>query len=81
MLDRFGINGKIKAVSTPLAPHFKLNASMSPETEKERQHMTQVPYANAVGALMYAMVCTRLDISHAVTMVNRYLHDPGKGHW
>ncbi|GMP56176.1 hypothetical protein CsSME_00020755 [Camellia sinensis var. sinensis] len=30
-LDRFGINGKTKAVSTPLAPHFKLSASMSPQ--------------------------------------------------
>lgn len=43
--------------------------------------MAQVPYANAVGALMYAMVCTRPDISHAVSMVSRYMHDPGKDHW
>ncbi|KAF5961696.1 hypothetical protein HYC85_002905 [Camellia sinensis] len=41
---------------------------MSPRIEEERKHMTQVPYANAVGALMYAMVCTRPDISHAVNM-------------
>ncbi|GMP38813.1 hypothetical protein CsSME_00009935 [Camellia sinensis var. sinensis] len=81
VLDRFGINGKTKAVSTPLAPHFKLSASLSPRTEEERKHMAQVPYANAVGALMYAMVCTRPDISHAVSMVSRYMHDPGKDHW
>ena len=81
VLDRFGINGKTKAVSTPLAPHFRLSASLSPRTEEERKHMAQVPYANAVGALMYAMVCTRPDISHAVSMVSRYMHDPGKDHW
>ncbi|GMP53679.1 hypothetical protein CsSME_00019075 [Camellia sinensis var. sinensis] len=68
VLDRFGINGKTKAVSTPLAPHFKLSASLSPRTEEKRKHMAQVPYANAVGALMYAMVCTRPDISHASTV-------------
>ncbi|GMP51093.1 hypothetical protein CsSME_00017460 [Camellia sinensis var. sinensis] len=68
VLDRFCINGKTKAVSTPLAPHFKLSASLSPRTEEERKHMAQVPYANAVGALMYAMVCTRPDISHASTV-------------
>ncbi|GFY82365.1 hypothetical protein Acr_02g0006050 [Actinidia rufa] len=39
--------------------------------DDERKHMANVPYANAVGALMYAMVCTRPDISHAVSMVNR----------
>ncbi|GMP36216.1 hypothetical protein CsSME_00008418 [Camellia sinensis var. sinensis] len=32
-----------------------LSASLSPRTEEERKHMAQVPYANAVGALMYAM--------------------------
>lgn len=30
---------------------------------------------------MYAMVCTRPDISQAVSIVSRYMHDPGKGYW
>ena len=30
---------------------------------------------------MYAMVCTRPDISQAVSIVSRYMHNPGKGHW
>jgi hypothetical protein len=52
ILQRFGVDGKTKPVKTPLAPHFKLSASMSPRTEEERKHMAQIPYANAVGALM-----------------------------
>ena len=36
---------------------------------------------SAVGSLMYAMVCTRLDLSQAVSMISRYIHDPGRGHW
>ncbi|XP_042059629.1 secreted RxLR effector protein 161-like [Salvia splendens] len=43
--------------------------------------MAKVPYANAVGSLMYAMMCTKPDVSHAVGIVSRYMHDPGKGHW
>ena len=27
------------------------------------------------------MVCTRPDISQAVGVVSRYMHDPGKEHW
>jgi hypothetical protein len=27
------------------------------------------------------MVYTRPDIAYAVSMVNRYMHNPGKGHW
>ena len=43
--------------------------------------MAKVPYANAVRSLMYAMVCTRPDISQAVSIVGMYMHDPGKGQW
>ena len=81
VLKRFGMNEKSKSVSTPLAPHFKLSASLSPKDDAEREHMSKVPYANAVGSLMYAMVCTRPDISQAVGVVSRYMHDPGKEHW
>ena len=44
-------------------------------------HMSKVPYASVVGSLMYAMVCTRPDIAHAVGVVSRYLNNPGKEHW
>uniref|UniRef100_A0A3Q7HML1 Retrovirus-related Pol polyprotein from transposon TNT 1-94 n=1 Tax=Solanum lycopersicum TaxID=4081 RepID=A0A3Q7HML1_SOLLC len=32
--------------------------------------MALVPYASVVGSLMYAMVCTRPDIAHAVGVVS-----------
>ncbi|TXG68545.1 hypothetical protein EZV62_003480 [Acer yangbiense] len=66
VLQRFGINNKYKPVSTPLAPHFKLSALMSPTIDDAKRQMDHVPYVNVVGALMYVMVCTRPDISHAV---------------
>ena len=42
--------------------------------------MLKVPYSNAVGSLMYAMICTRLDLAHAVSVVSRYMANPGKEH-
>jgi hypothetical protein len=36
---------------------------------------------SAVGSLMYAMVCSRLDIAHAVGVLNRYMSKLGKEHW
>ena len=54
---------------------------MSPNNEVEREYMSRVPYANGIGSLMYAMVCTRPDISYAVGVVSRYMHNPGKDHW
>jgi hypothetical protein len=43
--------------------------------------MSCVPYVSVVGSLMYAMVCTRLDIAHAVGVLSRYMSKPRKEHW
>jgi len=43
--------------------------------------MSRVPYASAVVSLMYAMVCTRPDLAHAVSVVSRFMGEPGKEHW
>ena len=43
--------------------------------------MSKVPYASAIGNLMYAMVCIRPDIAHAVGVVSRFMSMPGKQHW
>jgi hypothetical protein len=43
--------------------------------------MSRVPYASAVGSLMYAMVCTRPDIVHAVGVLSRYMSKAGQEHW
>ena len=42
--------------------------------------MAKVPYTNAVGSLMYAMVSTRPDLSQAVGAVSKYMHDAGREH-
>jgi len=54
---------------------------MTPTTVEEREYITHMPYASAVGSLMHAMVCTRSNLSQAVSMISRYMHDLGKGHW
>ncbi|KAK3026864.1 hypothetical protein RJ639_041991 [Escallonia herrerae] len=69
-----------KSVSTPLGAHFQLSSQLCPSTKEDVEYMSLSPYANAVGSLMYAMVCTRPDISHAVSMVSRYMGNPGKKH-
>ena len=55
-----------KPTSTPLANHFKLSKKMCPRTQEEIEYTFKVPYTSTVGSLMYAMVCTRTDIAHAV---------------
>ncbi|KAH9697268.1 Integrase catalytic domain-containing protein [Citrus sinensis] len=81
VLERFGMDDKTKPVCTPLAPHFKLSSFSCPRSQEECDYMARVPYASAVGSLMYAMVCTSPDISQAVSMISRYIHNPGKNQW
>ena len=80
VLSKFNMRD-CKAVSTPLAAHFRLSAECCPQTEEDINRMSNIPYSSAVGSLMYAMVCTRPDLSHAVSVVSRYMHNPGKDHW
>ena len=54
---------------------------MSSTAVEEHAYMTHVPYASAIDSLMYKIVCTRHDLSQAVSMFSRYIHDPGRGHW
>ncbi|GKV11817.1 hypothetical protein SLEP1_g23036 [Rubroshorea leprosula] len=65
VLNRFNMS-KAKPVGTRLAGHFKLSIEQCPASKEEAEYMKNVPYASAVGSLMYAMVCTRPDIAHAV---------------
>ena len=68
-----------KPITTPLAS--KLSKEMRPKTQQDMDQMSKVPYASTFGSLMYAMVCTRPDIAHAVGVVSRYMNNPGKEHW
>ncbi|GJW49184.1 hypothetical protein Tco_0090535 [Tanacetum coccineum] len=46
---------KAKVVSSPLTPNFKLTDKDCPSSKKNIEKMDRVPYASAVGSLMYAM--------------------------
>ncbi|KAL4302699.1 hypothetical protein GQ457_10G012220 [Hibiscus cannabinus] len=54
---------------------------MFPSTPQERERMSQIPYASAIGSIMYAMICTRPDLSYALSMTSRYQANPGEGQW
>ena len=43
--------------------------------------MDKIPYASAIGSIMYAMLCPRPDVSYALSMTSRFQSDPGECHW
>eukprot|EP00253_Pinus_taeda_P018330 PITA_18330 len=70
-----------KLVKVPIPIGVKLSAEECPKTQEEEEDMSHVPYASAVGSLMYAMVCTRPDIAHALGVLSRSMSKPRKEHW
>ena len=79
VLERFSMEN-VKPISTPLANHFRLSTSQCSKIVEEIEDMSKVPYASAVGCLMYAMLCTRLDLAHAVSVVSKYMANSGRQH-
>ena len=70
-----------KPVSTPFGSHFKLGKRSCSLSKKEKGDITSTIYSLAVESLMYAMVCTRPDIAHAVGVISRFTVNPSKDHW
>ena len=70
-----------KPMDTPISKGQKLSLKMCPKTPEERDKMSRVPYSNAIGSLMYAMMCTRPDICFAIGFMSRFQSNPGQKHW
>eukprot|EP00253_Pinus_taeda_P032183 PITA_32183 len=80
ILQRFNMQDS-KSVKVPIPVGVRLSAEQCPKTQEEEEDMSHVPYASAIGNLMYAMVCTRPDIAHVVGVLSRFMIKPGKEHW
>ena len=80
ILKRFKMENSKKG-NLPLHHGIKISKDLCPETNEELDRMSRVPYASAVGSIMYAMTCTRPDVSFALSMVSRHQQNPGEGHW
>ena len=80
ILVRFNMENS-KRGSLPFRHGIHLSKEQSPKTPEQKERMSRIPYASAVGSLMYAMLCTKPDICYAVGVVSRYQSDPGEEHW
>ena len=80
VLSRFSMDNSMKGL-LPFRHGLAFSKDQCPKAQEERDCMAKVPYASAVGSLMYAMLCTRPDICFTIGIVNRYQSNPGLEHW
>ena len=69
VIERFSMQNSKKGL-LPFRHRVPLSNDQRPKTLEEENMMRQVPYASTMGSLMYAMLCTRLDICYSVGMVS-----------
>ena len=80
VLKRFSMENAKKGL-LPMSHGTVLSKNQCPQSTDERVQMTMIHFALAIGSIMYAMICTRLDVAFALSVSSRYQSDPGMGHW
>ena len=65
----------------PFRRGITLSKDQCTKTPDEIEKMKTVPYASAIGSVMFAMLCNRPDICFVVGMVSRYQYDLRQEHW
>uniref|UniRef100_A0A2N9IWZ4 Integrase catalytic domain-containing protein n=1 Tax=Fagus sylvatica TaxID=28930 RepID=A0A2N9IWZ4_FAGSY len=70
VLERFNMS-TCSAGDAPIVKGDKLSKLQCPQNDLKRNEMKKIPYASAVGSLMYAQVCTRPDIAFAISVLGR----------
>jgi hypothetical protein len=65
----------------PFMKGDKLGTFQSPRNQLEINEMKSIPYASAVGSIMYAQVCTRPDLAFVTELLGRFQSNPGIKHW
>nr|GEV50532.1 retrotransposon protein, putative, Ty1-copia subclass [Tanacetum cinerariifolium] len=70
-----------KRETIPMQEKLKLSKSQGVSTPVEIQCIQNIPYASAIGSIMYVVRCTRPDVAFAQNITSRFQQNPGELHW
>jgi hypothetical protein len=80
ILNQFNMQDSKKGFF-PMLHGITLRKKQYPMDPDEQERMRVIPYASAIGSIMYAMICTRPDVSYALSATSRYQSNYGDTHW
>ena len=69
-----------KRGNLPTCHGIKLSKEQCPHTPSDRERISRIPYASAIGSIMYAMLCIRPDVSYTLSITSRYKANPFDQH-
>ena len=79
MIARFHLSNATPC-RIPLDPNIKFTESDLPKADDPLNASRKSAFLEIVGSLMYAAVCTRPDITFAVTFLSQFSMNPGEKH-
>src|SRR3954471_22792643 len=65
----------------PMLHGVSIFKAQYPSTLDEIDRMSKISYALAIRSIMYAMLCTRPDVSYALSKTSRYQSNRSESHW
>ncbi|GJT17837.1 retrotransposon protein, putative, ty1-copia subclass [Tanacetum coccineum] len=80
ILKRFYIENS-KRDTIPKQEKLKFSKSQGALTPAKIHRMHNIPYALAVGSIMYVVRCTRPDVAFTQNITSRFQQNPGHAHW
>jgi hypothetical protein len=80
ILNRFNIQDSKKGF-LPMSHGITLSKKQCPSDLDEQERMRAILCASAIGSILYAMLCTRPDVSYAPSATSRYQTNYCEAHW
>ena len=75
MLEKFALTSA-KPVSTPMDPGTKFLNEQCPSTPTQLAKMCGVPYAEAIGSVLWPVMISRPDCAFAVSTLAQFVQNP-----
>ena len=80
MLEKFALTSA-KPVLTPMDPGTKFPNEQCPLTPAQLAKMHGVPYAEAIGSVLWLVMISRPDCAFAVSTLAQFIQNPAQAHW
>jgi hypothetical protein len=80
LLKKFRLTNA-RAVSTPMEPGARFTKDQAPSTPTQAMRMRGVPYAEAIGCVLWPVMITRPDCAFATGILSQFIQNPGNTHW
>lgn len=63
----------MQSITLPIVNYCKISSEQYPKVDEEFDRMDKIHYANAVGPIMYIMICNRHVLTHGISILSRFM--------